>query len=323
MKAIQVHAFGGPEVLKLEEIPAPTAGPGQLVVRVRAVGVNPVETYVRRGIYGPRTFPYTPGTDAAGEVESVGPGVAGLKPGDRVYTSGSVTGTYAEMALVPEAQAHRLPDSVSFGQGAALNVPYATAYRALLFRARITAAETVLIHGASGGVGVGATQIARAAGLIVVGTAGSEKGRQLVLDQGAHHAFNHHSPGYLDSAVAAATGGKGFDVIIEMLANENLDKDLGALAGGGRVVVVGNRGRVEIDARKAMARDLSILGMSLANATEHEVAAIHAAIYAGLENGALRPIVGKEFPLDAAAAAHDALMSPGAHGKIVLLPVGA
>src|SRR4051812_16437330 len=181
MKSIRVHAFGEPSVLKLEEVPDPVAGPGQVVVKIHAAGVNPVETYIRKGIYGPKTFPYTPGNDAAGDLESVGPGVTRFKPGDRVYSAGSISGTYADKALCNAANVHPLPAHVTHAQGAAVGVPYHTAYRALFVRARPVPGEVVLIHGATGGVGVAAVQLARAFGLTVVGTGGTEQGRQMAL----------------------------------------------------------------------------------------------------------------------------------------------
>jgi NADPH2:quinone reductase len=319
MKAIRVHEPGGPEVLKLEEVPEPKPAAGQVLIDVRAVGVNPVETYIRKGIYGWKVWPYTPGADSAGVVEAVGEGVRKVKPGDRVYTAGSVTGTYAEKAVAPEARVFRLPDNCSFQQGAALGVPYGTAHRALFHRARPVAGETVLIHGASGGVGTAATQFARAFGLVVIGTAGTDRGRQLVREQGAHHVLDHAASDYLDQLMRL-TEGRGVDIILEMLANVNLGKDLTVLAKNGRVVVVGNRGTVEINARETMGRDADIRGMTLMNATDADLQGIHAAVIAGLENGTLRPIIGKEMPLADAPRAHEAVLEPGAYGKIVLIP---
>lgn len=318
MKAIRVHQAGGPEVLKLEEVPDPRPGAGQLVVRARAAGVNPVDTYIRAGRYGQKEFPYTPGADAAGVVDSVGEGVKRFRAADRVYIAGTVSGAYAEKILAAEAQVHPLPSHVSFAQGAALGIPYATACRALHDRARARAGETVLVHGATGGVGTAAVQMARAAGLTVIGTGGTETGRALVTEQGAHHVLDHGAADYLDQ-VMSLTEGRGVDVVIEMLANVNLDKDLTILAKHGRVVVVGNRGRIEIDPRATMARDADIRGMTLFNATEDDLRGIHAAIVAGLENRTLRPVVGKEFPLAEAPKAHEAVLQPGAHGKIVLV----
>jgi NADPH2:quinone reductase len=320
MKAIRVHEFGGPEVMKLEDVPDLTAGPGQVVVRVRAIGVNPVDGYIRSGQYPVKpSLPYTPGMDAAGVIESIGEGVKRVAVGDSVYVAGTISGAYAQQALCTEGQVHRLPPGVTFEQGAAVGVPYATAYRALFHRAAARPGEVVLVHGATGGVGIAAVQLARAAGMIVVGTGGTEKGRNNVAAQGAHHVLDHHAPDYLDRLLAL-TDGNGFNVILEMLANVNLAKDLGVLAKHGRVVVIGSRGPIEIDPRATMTRDASILGMTLMNVSDQDRASIHAALVAGLENGTLKPIVGKEMPLAEAARAHEAVLQPGAFGKIVLIP---
>lgn len=318
MRAIRVHQFGGPEVLKYEDVPDPQPGRGQVAVRVKAIGVNPVETYVRAGWYGPKQFPYTPGADAAGTVEAVGDGVTDVKAGDRVYTGGTLSGAYAELALCDAKQVHPLPANVTFQQGAAIGVPYATAYRAFVIRGQARAGETVLVHGASGGVGTAAIQIGRAFGSRMLGTAGSDEGLAYVREQGASAVFNHKEDGYTQK-VMDFTGGAGVDMILEMLANVNLDKDLKMLAKRGRVVVIGSRGRVEIDARDTMARDTDIRGMSLNHADDAELARIHAALVAGLENGTLRPVIAQQLPLPEAAKAHDAVMQPHL-GKIVLIP---
>ena len=320
MKAIRIHEFGDPEVMKLEEIPDPQPGPGEVLMRVHAVGVNPVETYTRAGIYPNKPdLPYTPGTDAAGTVEALGSSVRRVAVGDRVYTAGTISGVYAEKTLCKESQVHRLPERISFQQGACLNVPYSAAFRALFQRARTVPGETVLVHGSSGGVGIAATQFGRAAGLTIIGTAGTEQGRRLAEEQGAHHILDHHIPKYLDK-VMTLTEGRGVDVILELLANVNLGNDLGILTKGGRVVVIGSRGTVEINPRDAMSREAAILGMTLWNATEREVASIHAAIGAGLENGALRPVVGREMKLAEASRAHRMIIESKAYGKIVLIP---
>jgi NADPH2:quinone reductase len=328
MRAILVREFGGPEVLKLEDIPDPKPGPSEVVVRIRAAGVNPVDTYIRSGTYARKPpLPYVPGSDGAGEIESVGPdvkdGVKGVAVGDRVYIAGygnkpSGAGTYAERAACALSQIYPLPARVSFAQGAALGVPYGTAYRALFQRAAARPGETVLVHGATGGVGVAAVQLARAHGLRVIGTGSTDRGLQLVRAQGADVVANHRAPAYLDE-IMRATGGRGVDLVVEMAAHLNLDKDLSLLAPRGRVVVVGNRGRVEIDARQAMGRDAAILGMTLFNATDADVASIQAALGAGLANGTLAPVIGREFPLADTARAHEAVMESGAFGKIVLL----
>lgn len=320
MKAIRVHQFGGPEVLRLEEVPDPKPGRGEVLIDVKAAGVNPVETYIRTGTYAVKpALPYTPGMDAAGIVAEVGEGVARFKPGDRVYVAKCVTGTYAERAVCPEAGLHPLPPHTSFAQGAAVAIPYATAYRGLYQKAKAQAAETVLVHGASGAVGIAAVQMGRASGMTVIGTAGSDKGRKLVAAEGARHVLDHTSADYLQQ-VMTLTGGRGADVILEMLANKNLGKDLTVLAMRGRVVIIGSRGPVEVNPRDAMVHDATVLGFTLFNIPDNEMASIHAAIVAGLENGTLRPIIGQELKLADAARAHVAVLEPGAYGKIVLVP---
>jgi NADPH:quinone reductase len=319
MKAIRVTAFGGPEVLRLEEVPTPKPGPGEVFVRIHAAGVNPVETYIRAGTYARLPeLPYTPGNDGAGVVEQVDADVTEFKAGDRVYIAGTLTGTYAEFALCKKEQVHPLPANVSFAQGAAIGTPYATAYRGLLQRAVAKPGETVLVHGASGAVGTAAVQLARTGGLRVFGTAGSDQGLKLAREQGAHEVFDHHAPEHFEQ-IMKATGGRGVDVIMEMLANVNLGNDLTILAKGGRVVIIGSRGPVEINPRNTMQRDADVRGMILPNTPPQEMASIHAALVAGLENGTLRPLIGKEFALVEAAEAHRAVMKPGALGKIVLV----
>lgn len=320
MRAIRVSEFGGPENLKVQEVPDPKPDSGQVLVRVKAAGINPVDTYIRAGAY-PRkpNLPYTPGTDAAGIVEAVGPNVKGFKSGDRVYTNGSITGACAELALCEESRVHRLPLGISFAKGAAIGVPYGTAYRALFQRGRARAGETVLVHGATGGVGLACVQFAHAFGMTIIGTGGSEQGRALVAEQGAHHVLDHRAPD-CEKRVMELTEGRGVDLITEMLANVNLAKDLTMLAAAGRVVVIGNRGTIEINPRDAMAREASILGLTLFAATDGDLREIHAATIAGLENGTLRPIVRQELPLAEAPGAHQLVMQSGAYGKIVLVP---
>jgi NADPH2:quinone reductase len=319
LKAIRVREFGPPEVMQLEEVPDLKAGPKQVVVRVQAAGVNPVDTYLRSGRY-PRkpTLPYTPGLDAAGTVESVGEHVVSVSVGTRVHISGTITGAYAEQTLCRESDVHPLPQHMSYSEGAS-NSTYATAYRALFHFARATPGETVLIHGATGGTGIAAVQLARAAGLKVIGTGGTAKGREMSIQQGAHHMLDHGTPDYLDHLLTI-TGGHGVDILLEMLANVNLDRDLRVLAPRGRVVVVGSRGRIEIDPRDLMNRDATILGMLLYNTPEDEAAVIQSALAAGFENRTLRPVVRMEIPLAEAQSAHHKVMEPGACGKIILTP---
>jgi len=327
MKAIRVHEFGPPSVMGLEEVPDPQPGPGQVVVEVKAAGVNPIDCYIRSGSYTPLpALPYTPGIEGAGVVWSLGPQVTSVAPLDRVYIAGTIkefAGTYGEFVLCHASQVKPLPPTVSFAQGAAVNVSYTAACRALFHKARVVPGERVLVHGASGGAGIAAVQLATAFGLTVIGTAGTEQGRQLVHKQGAHHVLDHTAPDYLE-AVEHLTDGRGVDVIVEHLASVNLDQDLKVLADHGRVVVVGSRGAdfVELNLAAAMPRDAVILAMQIWNTPAAESESIHAAIVDGLANGTLRPVIDKQFPLQEAPQAHEVLMTPGRGGKIVLIPPG-
>jgi NADPH:quinone reductase len=320
MKAIRVNEFGGPEVLKLEEIQKPEPADGQVLVRMKAIGVNPADTYARTGNYIIKMeTPYTPGTDGAGVIDSVGNGVTKGKVGDRVFVGRSISGTYAEFTLALESQVHPLPENVSFAQGACVYVPYATAFHALHHQAKARSGETVLVHGASGGVGIASVQIARAMGLTVFGTAGSSKGLELVKNEGAHKVFDHTKDGYQDEIIKA-TGGRGVDLVLEMLANVNLASDLKLIAVKGRIVVIGSRGDATITPRELMSRRGAIHAMMLWTITEAEATEIHAGLAAGLENETLRPVIGKEIPLSEAARSHREVMEKGAYGKIVLVP---
>ena len=318
MKAIVVEQPGGPEVLRIQDVDDPRPQAGQVLVRVKAAGINPFEAYTRAGWYPGAKFPWRPGVDGAGIVEAVGDGVTTLKMGDRVWFA-SASGSYAELTLVGEATTHLLPEHVTFAQGAALGVPYGTSYHGLFQRGYGKAGETVLIHGASGGVGLAAVEWATAAGLTVIGTASTDRGRDLILEHGAKHAFDHSAEGYLDQ-IRNVTAGSGLQLILEMLADKNPANDLGLLAKFGRVVVIGSRGKIEIDPRVTMGNQLSILGLSLNNASAEEIAQIHEGINSGLENGDLNPVVGKMFPLAEAPAAQEANMESRAYGKIVLVP---
>jgi NADPH2:quinone reductase len=321
MKAIIVRSFGEPEVMQVEDVEMPTPSAGEvLVVRIRAAGVNPVDTYLRTGNHAHApNLPYTPGKDGAGTVEAVGEGVTQFSVGDRVYTADTMTGTYAEYALCREEQLGRLPENVFFEQGAGVWTPYATAYRALFEKAAVKQGETVLIHGASGGVGIAAIQWAKAAGATVIGTASSDEGRELATTQGASAVFDHSDEGHY-AAINELTDGRGVDVIVEMLANINLERDFECLAMFGRIVVVGNRGSLEFTPRLAMTKDATIYGMSLFNASQSMREKMHTAIHDGLQIGGLSPVVSRTFSLDEAPAAHHAVIENRALGKIVLLP---
>ena len=312
MRAVRVHEFGDPDVLRVEDVPQPEPVEGEVLVRIQAAGVNPFEAYVRAGWYTELpALPYTPGCDGAG---------VSIDSGERVYVTDSLSGTYAEYALCPTVDVRPLPDGLSYAQGAAIGVPYLAAYRALVQRAVPRAGERILIHGASGGVGIATVQLAVAAGLEVVGTAGSDAGSDLVSAQGGGvRVLDHRDPAHVDAALELS-GGEGFDIIIEFLANVNLGSDLKLLARRGRVVVVGSRGPVEVDARDLMNAEGAVLGMRTPNARPEEVAAARVAVDAGLASGVLKPVVGRELPLTDAPRAHELIMDRPALGKLVLVP---
>ncbi len=320
MKAIVVQEYGEPEVMRIAEVDVPQPAEGQVLVKIEAAGVNPVDTYLRTGIHAHApALPYTPGKDGAGTVEAVGDGVTKFNAGDRVYTAGCISGTYAEYALCEERHVGKLPENVSFEQGAGVWTPYATSYRALFQKAGAREGETVLIHGASGGVGNAAVQWAKNAGLTVIGTASSEEGKQLIGEKGADAVFDHTDVDHFGDIFEFA-GGKGVDIIIEMLANENLERDFECLSMFGRIVVVGNRGSIQFTPRQAMTKDATIYGMSLFNAPQEKLSEIHDAIFDGLSKGFLKPSVSRQFALVDAPQAHHAIIEEKANGKIVLKP---
>jgi NADPH2:quinone reductase len=319
MRAIEIQTFGEPKVMQLVEKNDPVPSTGEVLVRVYAAGVNPVETYIRAGTYPilPE-LPYTPGGNVAGVIEKCGQNSGEWKEGDRVYSSATLTGAYAEKCLCHADQIFRLPESLSFSQGASLGVPAATAWRGLFIRGGAIKGEKVLIHGASGSVGQAATQLAAGYGLEVFGTAGSSRGGAIIEKFGGKF-FNHNAPDYEKDLLASVTG-EGFDLILEMLANENLEKDLGLLAPGGRVVVIGSRGRIEIDPRAIMGKETDIRGLAVFKATPEETRATHQGLAKAIDDGHFFPAVSLEMQLSEAPRAHELVMKDGNCGKIVLIP---
>ena len=324
MKAIRAHSFGGPEVLQLDDVDDPTPGKGEVVIDVRAAGINPADTYMRSGTYAiVPDLPYIPGGDAAGVISAVGAGVEDYSVGDRVFAgvaqSFDFTGCYAEKLKRKAGEIAKLPDNVSFAQAAAFGVSYTTAHYALFARGGAQAGETVFIHGASGSVGTSAIQLAKRAGLTVIGSGGTPEGLDLIISEGADLAVDHTKDGYLDD-VTGFTGGRGPELILEMLANVNLAADMDLAAKFGRIVIIGNRGEITIVPRVAMMKELDIRGIALWNVTPEQVKPMMADILAGVADGTLRPVVGSEMPLAEAAAAHVRVLEPGVLGKIVLVP---
>jgi NADPH2:quinone reductase len=319
VKAIQVNEFGTVDVLKIVELPDPVPGVGEVLIQVHAAGVSPLDTYVREQSHGAPTpaLPYIPGFEAAGEIAAIGEGVTKFKMGDCVYVN-TFLGAYSELIIHDESSVYRLPDSVSFAQGALLSNSYPTAYYALFNLARGKAGDRVFIHGASGAVGTAAVQLARATGMTVVGTAGSDRGLELIQQEGAHHALNHREPNYLKQALEL-TEGKGYDVILEMNASKKLADDVALIGTFGRIIVIGGTDDpVTFDPTPILWKGASIIGLYIGLASPEESTEIHNALYAQLQKNALRPIVGQEFALADVAKAHEAVHQASSTGKIVL-----
>lgn len=322
MLKISVSEFGGPDVLRPVAADPPSPQHGQVLVRVHAAGVNPADTYIRSGTYAffRPELPYTPGFDAAGVVEGVGRDVTSVKVGDRVFTATlglGGTGAYSEFMVCPAEAVHPLPEHFTFLDGAGIGVPWTTAFRALFQRGGLTSGETVLIHGASGGVGVPTLQMAVASGAVVIGTAGTEAGLALVRERGAAHALNHHSPSFAEE-LAEVTRGRGVELVIEMLANRNLENDVSLLAQRGRVVVVGSRGSLTFTPRALMLKEADIRGTALWNMTAEERADALVGVGRHLSDHTVGPAPSTVFDLRDAARAHAHIMSEPATGKVVL-----
>ncbi len=320
MKAIQVQSFGEPEMLQLVDLDIPEPGSAEVLIKVEAIGVNPVDTYVRAGVYPVLpSLPYTPGKDVSGVVVKVGDGVKKWQEGDRVYSSGTISGGYAEYSLCHHSQVFSLPESVDFKHGAAMGVPGAAAWRALYTRGRAGKGDKLLVHGASGSVGLIAIQLGVSAGLEVHGTAGTAEGMEKVSKAGAKQVFNHMEADYIKTMEACCRD-RGYNIILEMLANVNLTNDLALLGRGGRVVIIGSRGEITIDPRMTMAKETEILGMSLFNSSEEEMKEAQVGLYQEMVAGRLTSEIALELPLSDAAEAHKRVLESGNCGKILLLP---
>ena len=323
MKAVRIHGYGGPEVLVYEDIDTPSPGPGQVLVHVRAAGVNPVDAAVRADSFPtPRQPPKTLGSDGAGVVAAVGIEVQGIAPGDEVFFTGlgiGSEGSYAEYALIAPVQAVRKPANVSFEEAAALGLAFSTAWYGLVHRAALVAGETVLVQGGAGGVGSAAVQLAHARGARVLATAGGADAVARVRELGADEVVDRRAADVV-SEVKRLTEGRGVDVVFEAVVSANLAADLAMIVKGGRIVGIGSPDPVvDIPFGTATAVDASLLFASSSNAGRAGVAEILTEVAGMVERGELRPVVGRVVPLSQARRAHELLA--GHHfGKIVLVP---
>ena len=279
-----------------------------------------MDTYIRSGKY-PKlpSLPHTPGKDGAGIVSSVGSDVTEIKVGDRVFIFGAITGSYAQYTLCNASNVFKLPNHVSFEKGACLGTPAFTAYRALFAKAKAQSGETVFIHGASGGVGLAAIQLAQAAGLKVVGTASSVDGLETLARMGVH-TFNHKDPNYIQQIKSSYPD--GFDICLEMLASVNLNTDFSLMRSRGRIAIIGNRGELTINPRDIMSKELSVHGVALLQSTPEEMKSASQFIHKCLEENSLDPLVSMVLPLEEAPQAHQEIIERKklTIGNLVLVP---
>ena len=326
MKAVRIHKYGGPEVLVYEEVPTPEPGPAQILVRVEAATVNPVDVSVREDRFPtPKAPPKTLGSDGAGVVERVGRDVSSVTPGDEVFFSGlgiGSEGSYAEYALIAEAQAVPIPTGLTFVDAAALGMAFPAAYYGLVTRGAVQAGETVLVQGAAGGVGSASVQLAVALGARVIGTVSGAAEAELVRSLGAEATIDYRTEDVVARALEL-TGGKGPDLVHELVVSVNLPADVRLLATGGRIVCTGQGPAPEatVPIGDALAKDATLLFMNLNNAKRAGVAAIAREVAKMAAEGRVKPVIGQTLPLAEARRAHELLA--GDHlGKIVLLPRG-
>jgi len=320
MRAAVVKVFGPPENIRFEgRYPVPRLdSDGKALIRVKAAGVNPVDTYIRSGKYAALpSLPYIPGREGAGIVEKISGSNVRIKEGDRVWFTMPLTGPCAEFALAPTDFIFPLPANVSFEQGATLGIAYLTAYRALFTKACAQSGESLFIHGVSGGVGLAVAQLAKAHGLTIYGSASTEHGSELAKSVGVEAVYNHKEKNYVEKIMKDHPS--GFNIIIEMLANENLASDLALIAKQGRIVIVGSRGSIEFEPRAVMQKEAAVIGVMQACSSVKEYQEMAEHINGLLTKGLLSPLVGKSYPLNKVGEAHeDVMKNKGASGKLVI-----
>jgi NADPH:quinone reductase-like Zn-dependent oxidoreductase len=343
MKALVLTGTGGPEVLEVQERPDPPVGPGEVRIAVRAAGINFADTMARVGLYpdAPK-LPCVLGYEVAGEIESLGEGVADLAVGDRVM-AGTRFGGQAELVTVPAAQVLPLPERLSFEQGAAFPVNYGTAYAALTIMGGMRAGDRVLIHAAAGGVGISATQLARNAGAEIFGTASPSK-HEAIRAQGVAHAIDYRGQDF-EAEVMRITGGEGVDLIIDALGPTSFRKDYRLLRSGGRLVMYGLSESSSAGARnlpatlKALAKmplatmpwwkslalmseNKGVFGLNMLSWWDREgsLDRLTEPLRADLDAARLEPVVAASFPFERAGEAHEFIAQRRNVGKVVLFP---
>ena len=326
MKAVRFHEFGGPDVLKLEEVDDPEAGPGQVVVRVDGCGLNHLDVDIREGVSRfPITLPHTNGVEIVGRVEALGEGVDGWEVGDRVapYLLGggaaflgvTAPGGYAEKIVCPASQLLRVPDSLSDEAATALQVAFATSWHMLFNRAKLQVGETVLINSVGSGIGSAAVQLAKLGGAYVIGNSSRDdklaKAKEFGLDVGINYTNTD-----VVEAVMEATGGKGVDVVYEHVGGELFQKGLDCLKFSGRLVTCGAHAQevVDFDLIPLFRGQKSVIGSFVYERDEFEK------VLELADRGQITPLVDSTFPLAETKAAMERMESRDFFGKIVLTP---
>jgi NADPH2:quinone reductase len=324
MKAMLARSLGEPTVLEYADVAEPTAGPGEVLVDVRAIGCNFFDILIVQGKYQKRPpLPFSPGSEVAGVVRAVGAGVEAFRPGQRVFATMSY-GAYAEAAAVSAAHVYPLPDALDFSEGAAFALVYQTAYCALVRRAALQPGETLLVHAAAGGVGLAAVQLGRALGARVIATAGSPEKLEIARTAGAEVLLDYRRDDWVER-VKAETGGAGADVIYDPVGGDVFDGSTRCLAFEGRLCLIGfTSGRIpDIAANRILLKNVSIVGVHWGLYNERDPALVRQwmrELLARAEKGQLRPVIFKTFPLRDAAQALTAIGSRESYGKVVLVP---
>ncbi|PYZ96925.1 quinone oxidoreductase [Alteribacter lacisalsi] len=320
MKAVAFDRYGGPDVLHVMETDKPEVSENEVLVRVGASGINPVDTYFRKGIRPVADFPAVPHFDLGGSVVDVGSKVTNMKVGDRVWAT-NVPGTAAEFVAVPSEKLFLIPEHVTEAEGAAVAMAFMTAHLSLHYRANLQKDETVLIYGGAGAVGNAAIQLARLAGATVIATAGSKEKKELCKQAGADHVILYREENIVEKVVDV-TGDIGVDVILDMSLSENMENDLEMIKTGGRIVTIGSpeNNAPQLPWRKLNQKHASLMGVLLFTAPPEELRAAGEAISMMLNDKTITPYLAQTYPFDEATQAHADLEAKKFNGNLVLVP---
>ena len=324
MRAVVVDRWMQPDQLAVGEIPEPELRPGTLLIDVRAAGCNFFDILMVQGNYQVKpTFPFVPGAEIGGVVREVGEGVEGFAPGDRVLTTPGLGG-FAETVVAPPVGTWKLPEGMSFEEGAALPIIYPTSYAGLVYRADLQPGENLLVHAAAGGVGIAAVQIGKAMGARVIATAGGEEKCRVALEQGADEAIDYRSEDFV-ARVMELTEGKGADVIYDPVGGEIFDKSLKCIAWNGRLLVIGFAGGTipSVKANRILLKNIAVTGLHWGahSAKEPEkIPVVFDALMKLYSEGKIRPVIYKSYSLEELPEALAALGGRRSYGKVIVAP---